>query len=84
MDTYEWLEAYESILENEAVASNVTSDGAMSSGPILNSSLDNPKMAIYTIFKKNCDGDDCLKEFGKKSEMLKFLKDNPDWESKSE
>lgn len=80
MDTYEFLDAYEKMLENETLTTSDAPLGAMSSGPILKHSLENPKLGIYTVFKKNCKDDNCIKEFDSKKKALDFIKDNKEWE----
>jgi hypothetical protein len=60
-------------------ASDTAPDGAMSSGPILDKSLEDPKSAIYTIFKKNCKGKECEKTFESKEDMEAFLESNDGW-----
>lgn len=54
-------------------------DGAMSSGPILDKGLEDPKSAIYTVYKKDCDGDDCEKTFKTSEEMAAFLESNDNY-----
>tara|TARA_R110002020_G_scaffold90534_4_gene220445 strand:- start:1464 stop:1724 length:261 start_codon:yes stop_codon:yes gene_type:complete len=65
-----------------AGVSDTAPDGAMSSGPILDAGKDDPKSAIYTVFRKNCKGKDCEQMFDSEEEMREFLKKNNEWVSK--
>lgn len=62
-----------------AGVSDTAPEGAMSSGPILDAGKDDPKAAIYTIFKRNCKGKDCEQMFDSEEEMREFLKKNNEW-----
>jgi len=68
---------------NGGAAANAP-EGAMSSGPILQASLDDPKHAIYGVWRAYDPKTSKKKRFSSKRRLVEFLEKNPKWKLISE